>query len=327
MRRRAFIGLLGGAAAWPLTMRAQDASRPVVGFLNLASAAQSAERVALFRKGLNDMGFVEGRNIAVEYRWADGRYEVLPQLAAELVKRQPAVFAATGAAAVRAVKAAAATTPIVFYIGDDPIAAGFVASLSRPGGNITGIYNWSQQVAPKRLQLLHELVPGAKIVGYLVNPDNAATVEQRSIDMRAAGEKLGLQVRELRARSEPEISAAFDSLKTMGAAGLLIAGDLFFAQQNERLATLAQQHALPAVSEYREFATAGGLASYGVGVSTDSYVHVGTYTGRILKGEKPVDLPVQQATSVRLVLNLKAAKALGVTVPLPLLGRADEVIE
>jgi putative ABC transport system substrate-binding protein len=329
MRRRELIAGLSGIAlsALPFGASAQKLTNPTVGFLNLASAEASAERLKLFRQGLSNTGFTEGETISVEYRWANGRYDVLTDFAADLVRRRVSVIAATGGAAVRAAKAAAPDTPIVFYIGDDPVTAGFVASLSRPGGNITGIYNWSQDIGPKRLQLLQELVPNVRIVGHLLNPGNAAITERRARDMRVAGEKLGLLVRELHARTESEISAAFESLKSLEASALLIGGDLFFAAQSEHLAALAERFGMPAVSEYRQFAAAGGLASYGVGFGTDSYLQLGVYTGRILKGEKAADLPVQQATEVRLVLNLKAAKALKLTVPLPLLGRADEVIE
>jgi putative tryptophan/tyrosine transport system substrate-binding protein len=329
MRRREFITGAAGLAsiALPFGVCAQEKTFPTVGFLNVASAESSEERVELFRRGLSDAGFVEGRTIAVEYRWANGRYEVLADLVADLLRRKVSVFAATGGAAVRAVKAAAPHMPIVFYIGDDPITAGFVSSLNRPGGNITGIYNWSQDVGPKRLQLLKELVPTATVVGHLLNHGNAAITERRSRDMRVAGATLGLDVRELHASTEDEILAAFESLKNLRASGLLIGGDLFFAAQSERLAALAERYAVPAVSEYRQFAKAGGLAAYGVGLGTDSYLQLGAYVGRILKGEKAADLPVQQATALRMVLNLKAAKALRLTVSLPLLGRADEVFE
>jgi putative ABC transport system substrate-binding protein len=329
MRRREIIAGLAGVAlsAVPFAGRAQQPTNSTVGFLNLASAEASVERVKLFRRGLSHSGFVEGGTVTVEYRWANGNYDILPNLAADLVRRRVSVIAATGGAAVRAAKAAAPDIPIAFYIGDDPVAAGFVSSLSRPGGNITGIYNWSQDVGPKRLQLLKELVPNARIIAYLLNPGNAAVTEQRSRDMRTAGEKLGLLVHELHAKTEDEISAAFETLKSLQAGALLIGGDLFFAAQSERLAALAERFGIPTVSEYRQFAMAGGLAAYGVGFGTDSYLQLGVYTGRILKGEKAADLPVQQATDVRLVLNLKAAKALKLTVPLPLLGRADEVIE
>jgi putative ABC transport system substrate-binding protein len=325
MRRRQFIAGLAGAFAWPLAARGQQPAGPTIGFLNLASADQSADRVAAFREGLREAGFVEGRNVTVEFRWADGRYDRLPELAAELVNRQVTVIVATSAAAVRAVKTATATIPIVFYVGDDPIALGLVASLNRPGGNVTGIYNWSQQVGPKRLELLRELLPAATVIGQLINPANSA-VNDRGNVIRAAAQQLGLQVHDLPASDEDGLIGAFENLKRMKAGGLLIAGDLFFAGKSEQLAALATSHGVPAVSEYRKFADAGGLASYGVSF-TDSYRQVGTYAGRVLKGEKPSDLPVQQSTKVGLTLNLKSAKALGIAIPLPLLGRADEVIE
>jgi putative ABC transport system substrate-binding protein len=326
MRRREFIAGLASAAAWPIASHGQQSTIPTVGFLNLASADQSADRVAAFREGLREAGFVEGRNVTVEFRWADGRYDRLPEFATELMSRQVALIVATSGAAVRAVKAATATIPIVFYVGDDPIALGLVASLNRPGGNVTGIYNWSQQVGPKRLELLRELLPTATVIGQLINPANSAVNDRRGNAIRAAARQLGLQVHDLPASDERGLIDAFENLKRMQAGGLLIAGDLFFAGKSEQLAALATSHGVPAVSEYRQFADAGGLASYGVSF-TDSYRQVGTYAGRILKGEKPSDLPVQQSTKVGLTLNLKSAKALGITVPLPLLGRADEVIE
>ena len=299
---------------------------PVVGFLNLASAGQSADRVTAFREGLSEAGFVEGRNVTVEYRWAEERYDRLPEMAADLMRRRVAVVAATGAAAVRAAKAAAADLPIVFYVGDDPVALGLVASVNRPGGNITGVYNWSQEVGPKRLELLKQFAPTATVIGYLINPHNNAIVGRRSDTMLAAGHQLGLQIHLLHASNESELVAAFDSLKRIGAGGLLISGDLFFAGQSQRLATLAALFGIPAVGEYQQFAEAGGLASYGVSF-TKSYRQFGAYTGQVLQGEKPSDLPVQQSTKVVLTINLKAAKALGITIPLPLLGRADAVIE
>ena len=319
--------MLGGAIApWPLSARAQQPATPGIGFLNLASAGQSVDRVAAFREGLSEAGFVEGRNVAIEYRWAEGRYDRLPEMAADLIRRRVAVIAATSAAAVRAAKAAAADIPIVFYVGDDPVALGLVASVNRPGGNMTGVYNWSQEVGPKRLELLQQLAPTATVIAHLVNRSNNAIAESRSDRMLAAGRQLGLQIHILNASNESELAAAFESLKRLGAGGLLISGDLFFAGQSQRLATLAALYGVPAVGEYQQFAEAGGLASYGVSF-TESYRQFGAYTGRVLKGEKPFDLPVQQSTKVELTINLKAAKALGIAIPLPLLGRADAVIE
>jgi len=324
MKRRDVIVGLGAAAAWPLAARAQQTAMPIVGFLNLASADQS--RVALFREGLSESGFVEGQNVAVEYRWAEGRYDRLSELTADLIRRGVAVIAATGAAAARTAKAATTSTPIVFHIGADPVSIGLVASLNRPGGNLTGVYNLSVELGPKRLELLRELAPAATVIGHLFNPDNAAASEQRSGEVRNAARPLGLQIHDLHANSEGDFAVAFESLKRLRAGGLLIAGDLFFAGRSEQLAALSARYSVPAVSEYRQFAIAGGLASYGSSYNA-SYRQLGVYAGRMLKGEKPGDLPVQQSTKVEMLINLKTAKALGIAVPLPLLGRADEVIE
>jgi putative ABC transport system substrate-binding protein len=329
MQRRKFITLLGGTAAagWPRTTRAQQPTRPVVGYLNLASAEQSGERIGLFRDGLREFGLREGETVTVEYRWADGQYDRLPALAADLVRRRVAVIAATSAAAVRAAKSASEAIPIVFYIGDDPIAAGFVASLHHPGGNITGVYNFSAEIRQKQLQLLHELVPSATVIGHLVNPRNRPTAELQRPEVEAAATKLGVQIVRLEAGRPEELEAVFNSLRRVGAGGLLIAGDLFFASQSEMLAALAAHHRMPAISEYRQFAMAGGLAVYGVPLATGLYRQLGVYAARIARGAKPADLPVQQATTLELIVNLKTARSLGITVPLPLLGRADEVIE
>jgi putative ABC transport system substrate-binding protein len=323
MKRRDFITLLGGAAAWPLAARAQQGAVPVVGFLDGASAWEFADLAAAFRQGLSEAGYIEGRNASVEYRWAEGHYDRLPSLAADLVSRHAAVITAGGAAAVIAAKAATTTIPIVFRLGSDPVASGLVASLSRPGGNITGVTTLAAEVGPKRVELLREMVPGSAVIGLLVNPTNSGVI---SVDYQTAARKLGLQLHTLSASTERDFDAVFATLRELRADGLVINPDQFFNSQIEQLATLAFRHAVPSIFQYREFAAVGGLMSYGAG-NRDAYRLAGVYAGRILKGEKPADLPVQQATKVELIINLKTAKGLGLTVPLTLLGRADEVIE
>jgi putative ABC transport system substrate-binding protein len=326
MQRREFITLIGGATAtWPLAARAQQPALPVVGFLSGGSAWESAHLVAAFRQALGQTGYVEGRNVSVEYRWAEGHYERLPTLAADLVRRQAAVIVAVGTPAVLAAKAAITTIPIVFRIGVDPVELGLVASLNRPGGNLTGVVSLDVEIEPKRLEILHEAMPKATLVGALVNPDSPAA-ETQSRGLQAAAGSLGLQIHIVHASSERDFDTAFATLVQMRAGGLVIGADTFFYNRSELLAALALRHALPAIFEYREFAAAGGLMSYGGNVTEPTRV-VGTYTGRILKGEKPADLPVQRATKVELIINMKTAKALGLTFPLTLLGRADEVIE
>ncbi len=326
MRRRDFIAFLGGAAAaWPLAARAQQPALPVVGFLDGRSADNSAHLVAAFRRGLSETGHVEGRNVAVEYRWARGQYDRLPALAAELVRRQVNVIATNGNASALAAKAATKTIPIVFSTGADPVAAELVASLNRPGGNLTGVTSLGVELGPKRLELLHELVPAATSIAQLVNPANRSA-ETQVRDIQSASRAMGLKIHVLHARTEREIDAAFAALSQVRANALVIAPESFFVSRSEQLAALTVRYAVPAIFSYREFAAAGGLMSYG-GSITDSYRQVGVYIGRILKGEKPADLPVQQSTKVELIINLKTAKALGLTVPLSLLGRADEVIE
>ena len=327
MKRRQFITLLGGAAAaWPLAARAQQRpAMPVIGYLGAASAQGYVAQLAAFRQGLQDAGYVEGRNVAVEYRWADDRYDRLPALAAELVGRQVTVIVASGAAAAPAAKAATTTIPIVFATGADPVAVGLVASLARPGGNLTGVTTLNTELGPKRLELLREAVPAATIVAALVNPSYPAA-ETQSKDLQAAARTLGLQLHVLHASNEREFDAVFATLVQLRAGGLVIGADTFFNSQSEQFATLALRHAVPAIYQYCEFAAAGGLMSYG-GSITASYRTVGLYVGRILKGEKPADLPVQQIAKVELIINMKTAKALGLTFPITLLGRADEVIE
>ena len=327
MRRREFITLLGGAAvAWPHAARAQQPTLPVVGFLNSTSLERWALYVAAFRQGLKEVGYVEGRNVTIEYRWAEGQYDRLPSLAADLVQQKVTVIAATGTPAALAAKAATSTVPIVFTTGGDPIKLGLVASLRRPGGNVTGSTELSVEVEPKRLELARELFPGATTVALLVNPANplAATVSK---DLQAVADTLGVRLHVLHASTEADFEAAFATAAQLRAAALVIAGpDPWFASHAAQLGALALRHSVPAIYQFREFAAAGGLMSYG-GSTTDTYRLAGVYAGRILKGEKPADLPVQQATKVELILNLKTARALGITVPLPLLGRADEVIE
>jgi putative tryptophan/tyrosine transport system substrate-binding protein len=326
MRRRDFVSLIGGAAAWPLAARAQQPAMPMVGFLNSESPDLFAYLVRAFREGLNQSGYVEGSNVAIEYRWADGQYDRLPALVADLIQRQVTVIAANSPAPVMAAKAATTTIPIVFATGYDPVAAGLVASLARPGGNLTGVTSLTAEVGPKRVELLHELVPTATSIALLVNPAAGPIRETISTDLQAAARKLGLQFHVLHASAVRDFDPVFATLAQLRPGGLVIGSDPFFNSQSEQLAALAIRHAVPAIYQYREFAAAGGLMSYG-GSLTDMYRQVGVHTGRILKGEKPADLPVQQTTKVELIINLKTAKALGLEVPRTLIARADEVIE
>ena len=326
MRRREFIALLGAAAAWPLAARAQQAAMPVIGVLGATSAQGYAAQLTAFRQGLNEAGIVQGRDVIIEYRWADDQYDQLPKLAADLVQRRVAVIATIGGnAASMAAKAATRTIPVVFHGSVDPVEVGFVASLNRPGGNMTGVVTLNMDTGQKRLELIHELVPAANTIALLHNPTNAVA-EIQSKDLQAAASKLGLNLYVLHASSEGEFDTAFDALRQLRAGGLVIGTDGFLVSRSQQLAALTLRHAVPAIFQYRAFAEAGGLMSYG-GSVTDSYRLSGIYTGRILKGEKPADLPVQAPTKYELVINLKTAKALGLTVAPTLLARVDEVIE
>jgi ABC-type uncharacterized transport system substrate-binding protein len=299
---------------------------PVIGFLHSESPDLYAHLARAFRQGLSESGYVEGRNVTVEYRWADGQYDRLPAMAADLIRRQVTVIAANSPAAVLAAKAATTTIPIVFNTGYDPVAAGLVASLSRPGGNLTGITSLTAEVGPKRVEMLHELLPTASSIAILVNPAAGPRHETISSNLQGAARKLGLEVHVLHASAVQELDAVFASLAQLPIGGLVIGSDPFFNSQSKQLAALALRHAVPTVYQYREFAASGGLMSYG-GSLTGMYHQFGVHTGRVLKGEKPAELPVQQATKVELIINLKTASAFGLTIPLPLLGRADEVIE
>jgi putative tryptophan/tyrosine transport system substrate-binding protein len=324
MKRREFIAGVGAAAVWPLAARAQQAARPVIGFLNAASADGYAPLVAAFRQGLKETGYVEGQNVAVEYRWAEGQYDRVPAMAAELVRRQVAVIVANTPGNLAA-KAATTTIPIVFTPGGDPVQMGLVASLSRPGGNVTGVTQLNVEIAPKRLELAHQLVPMATIIAVLVNPmDPNAEAELR--DLQAAARTLGLQLHVLHASTERDFDMVFATLAQLRAGALVISADPFFISRSEQLAALSLRRAVPAIYQDRPFAAAGGLISYG-GSAPDSYRLAGGYTGRILKGERPSDLPVQQSTKIEFLINMKTAKALGLTIPETLLATADEVIQ
>jgi putative ABC transport system substrate-binding protein len=325
MRRRYFITLLGGAAAWPLAARAQKPNMPVVGLLNSRAAGDDPQLLVAFRRGLSEASYVEGQNVAIEYRFAENRYDRLPALAADLVRREVAVIAANGPAA-RAAKATTATIPLVFVAGFDPVEAGLVANLNRPGGNVTGVTILGVELGPKRLELLHELIPATTIVAALVNPRDPARAEIETRRLETAARTLGLQLHVLHASTDRDLEAVFTNLTGLRAGGLVIGDDPFFNSRSEQLGALTSRHAVPAIYQLREFAAAGGLASYGTDLS-DAYHLTGIYTGRVLRGTKPADLPIQQSTKVELIINMKTAKALGISVPLPLSGRADEIIE
>ena len=326
MKRREFITLLGGSAAtWPLAARAQQPKMPLIGFLSPGSPEADASRMNATRRGLTEIGYVEGQNVAIEYRGAQHQIDRLPALAADLVSRQVVVIVVVSASGGLAAKAATNTIPIVFSIGADPVQLGLVTSLNRPGGNITGVYVLNTAVMGKRLELLHESVPTARVIGYLANPKSAVT-EPETKELHEAARALGVELRVLNAANDSEIDTAFATLAKERSVPLVVSTDNIFTDKPVRLVVLAARHAIPAIHAYRAFAAAGGLMSYGTDLA-DAYRIVGTYAGRILKGEKPANLPVQQATKVELTINLKTAKALGITFPLPLLGRADGVIE
>jgi putative tryptophan/tyrosine transport system substrate-binding protein len=327
MQRRDFITLLGGAAsAWPLAARGQQAPVPVIGILTSDSPDLRERRMRAFRQGLSQMGYAEGRNVTFEYRFTEGRLELLPSLADDLVKRKVAVILAIPTPAAMAAKAATKTIPIVFVVGVDPVQTGLVTNLARPEGNITGISNLNVTVATKRLELLHELLPAAKSIGYLVNPTNTAFTGAEMRDMKLAAQTLGLRLMILNAKDQSEFDAAFATVAPERPDGIVISGEGLFLGNSLRLVALAAQHAVPTVYPIRVATAAGGLVSYGAD-PFDAAGEAAIYAGRILKGEKPQDLPVQQSTKVELVINLKSAKALGITFPISLLGRADEVIE
>ena len=327
MRRREFITLLGGAVtAWPLGVGAQQAAMPVIGFLGGGSPDAFAHVVNAFRQGLYETGFAEGQNVTIEYRWAEGQYDRLPALVADLIRQKPAVIVATGGdVGVRAAKKAATAIPIVFTSGSDPVAAGFVSSLNRPGGNVTGVSLFVSVLEGKKLELLRELVPMAAVIGFLVNPNNPRA-DVDTADMQAAARALGKLLLILKADGEHDFDAVFTNLAQQRVDALVVHTEPFFLSRRDHLVELAARYSIPTIYGLREFAAAGGLISYGTKLS-DSYRQVGIYTGKILKGEKPADLPVMQPTKFEFVINLKAAKALGLTVPTSLLVRADEVIE
>jgi putative ABC transport system substrate-binding protein len=325
MKRREFVTLLGGAAAWPLTAQAQ-AALPTIGFLGAPSAVSYVKNVAAIHQGLKEAGYVEGTNVTIENRWADGQYDRLPALASELVERRVAVIVTIGRApSVVAAKNATSTIPIVFNMTADPVQLGLVASLNRPGGNITGVAILGVALEAKRLEILHELVPAAKLIAVLVNPKNPH-VEIQTDQLAEASRRAGQEIIQLKASNNLEIDAAFEALANRGVGAVIIGQDTFFTSQPAQFAALAKRYAMPAISPWREHVTAGILISYGASI-TDGYRQAGVYTGRVLKGEKPANFPVVQPTKFEMVINLKTAKALGLTVPPSLLAQADEVIE
>jgi putative ABC transport system substrate-binding protein len=326
MTRRAFITLLGGAAAWPLAARAQQSAMPVIGFLSTRARDESAHLVEAFHRGLADNGYTESRNVAIEYRWADGRYDQMPALAAELARRPVTVLVSTGAEpSALAAKAATGTIPIVSTFTADPVERGLVASLNHPGGNVTGVNLLTATMEPKRLGLLHDLVPQAAIVGMLLNPNFPPAASQLR-DTEGAARAIGLQLHMLRASTDREIDTAFESIAQQHIPALMVASDAFFITRREKLVALAAHYGVPAIYNIREYPMAGGLMSYGINLA-DAYRQLGIYVGQILKGAKPANLPVVQPTKFEFVINLKAAKALGVKIPDDLLSLADEVIE
>jgi putative ABC transport system substrate-binding protein len=326
MKRRDLLILAGAIAAWPLAGRAQQKAMPVIGVLNSTSPGSFAPLMGAFRQGLSEAGYVEGQNVAIEYRWAEGHYDRLPALAADLVGRKVDLIMASSPPSALAAKSATSTIPIVFRHGGDPVVDGLIASLARPGGNLTGVSQLGDEgLTAKRLQLLSELVPQAGVIALLVNPTNSAA-ERVIQEVQQAARAKGLQLHVLKASSESEIDTAFASLVRLHADALLVGADPFLSSRREQLVALASRHAVPSIYAWREFAASGGLISYGASLSSALRL-VGAYAGKVLKGAKPADLPVQQSTTFELVINLKTAEALGLTVPQPLLARADEVIE
>lgn len=327
MRRREFISLLGGAAAaWPLVAGAQQPAMPVVGFLNSTTPDLYAPFVQAFRRGLAETGYVEGQNVAIEYRWAEGRLDQLPTLLSDLIRRPVTVIAATSTPGALAARAANTAIPVVFTTSNDPVRLGLVESLNRPGGNMTGATQLNMEVAPKRLEIFHELIPSATDFAHLVNPADPIVAEIGMREAEAGARALGLKLHVLNAASEADFETVFSTVAQQRLGGLVIGVDILFTGWSRQLGTLAARHGVPAIYQGHEFAAAGGLMSYG-GSTADSYRLAGIYAGRILKGEKPGNLPIQQSSKVEMIINLKAAKALGLTFPITLLGRADEVIE
>jgi len=327
MRRRDFFKVIGAlATAWPLAARAQQAAMPVIGFLCATTADGYAAPLAAFRRGLHEAGFIEGRNVAIEYRWAEDQNDRLPALAADLVRNQVTVIVAAGTPAALAAKAATSTIPMVFYIGVDPIEAGLVTSLARPGGNITGVTNLNADLVPKRLQLVHELAPTATVIALLVNPTSPTLAETSMKEAQVAAQTLGLQLHVLHASTERDLDEAFRTSVQLRAGALVISPDASFSSLSKQFGALTLRYGMPTIYQFRDFAAAGGLLSYGGDVSEFNR-QVGVLTGRILKGEKPTDLPVQQSAKMELFINLKTAKALGLTIPQSVLVRADELIE
>jgi len=327
MRRRDFITLLGGAAAgWPLAAYSQQPSMPVIGFVNAGSPHAYVQLLAAFLKGLSESGYIEGQTVKIEYRWADNQYDRLPGMVADLVHRHVAVIAATSTPAALAAKAATTTIPIIFEMASDPIRIGLVSSMNRPGGNVTGITQLNSQLVSKRLGLLHDLIPTASIIGLLVDPADSTIAKTETRDMQEAAHALGLQIQVLNASTEGEIDTVFATLARLQVRALVVGGGGFLIKQHKQLVALAARYAVPVSYAHRLFVASGGLISYGTSI-TDAYRQAGVYTGRVLKGEKPADLPVVQSTKFDLVINLKTAKALGLTVPSDVLSIADEVIE
>ena len=327
MRRREFISLLGSAAAtWPFAVLAQQAAMPVIGYLSAATPNEGEPNAAAFRRGLQEAGYVEGQNVAIEYRWAEQQTDRLPAMAADLLQRHVNVIAATTTPGALAAQAATTTIPIVFEMGGDPVRLGLVVNLNRPGGNVTGVTSLIVEVAPKRLELLHELLPTAKVVALLVNPADRALAQAQQREVLSAVRNRGLELHVLNAKSESDFDTVFADIKRLRVDGLVIGGGSLFLRGINKLAALTVRHAVPAIYQYRDFPTAGGLMSYGSDI-LDSYRLAGIHTGRVLKGENPAELPVVQATKFEFVINLKTAKALGLTIPNTLIGRADEVIE